>query len=212
MPTVLNCNLFDSVANEVEKITSYELMFSRLSPSQTEEAKLLNYDDDIVGFMYCNNSAILTDKILRSFIDMEYAVKRNYEESIKQANNYSIAKYNSSLLELIENHINRILTMIKRKQIYNDSVIENTSVIDLFKSHDSELRSSILGNSNCAVIASSDYADTMNKSFGRIKELFLSFRIELESKPYLRQAYFIIKHMILVCLEMSYVHSTVSFE
>lgn len=212
MGIVINSNLFDSIVNEVEKITHYEAMFSKLTPAEMSEVKDVNFDYDILGFMYCSNHAILTDKMLRSFVDLEYAVKRNYEESAKHAKRCDMVRFDESLMFHVAEQAKQLITMIKRKTIYTDEKVENASIVNFFKEEDEYYKTLTQANSRIVSMRGSEFEEVIEDVFKHIKTLFLLFRTELESKPYLRQTYFILKYTIGICLGMSYIHSSVLYE
>ena len=87
----MNCttqknNLYDSVINEMEKITEYQKKLAKYGDEELYLLDKYNYDVDLIGFIHFHWCEIITDKMFRSFINIDQALDRCYQSIIKELN------------------------------------------------------------------------------------------------------------------------------
>lgn len=200
-PHISQNNLFDSVVNEVEKVSSYETTLNKFNQEEDKITKLANYDVDIMGFILLKNQEIMSDKLLRSFINISHAIERCYTSFHCDAtlNAYSTVVYKPALfVELdrifdslihiknihlfYDNDINKKLISMSYSEYISERINRTTKLIEENKDKD-------------VTVSIDEFAVISNKLHDRLNSFMLIMRCELESKHNLSHSSIIMKRV-----------------
>ena len=200
-PHISQNNLFDSVVNEVEKVSSYETILNKFNQEEDKITKLANYDVDIMGFILLKNQEIMSDKLLRSFINISHAIERYYTSFHCDAtlNAYSTVIYKPALFTELDKIFDSLIH-IKNIHLFYDNDINNKLISMSYSECVSEkinfTEKLIEENKGKDVTVSMDeFSVISNKLHERVNSFMLIMRCELESKHNLSHSSIIMKRV-----------------
>lgn len=209
-------NLYDSVINEVEKITNYVNTLDRFSTEDFTMAEMENFNVDLMGFIQFRSQEILTDKLLRSFINIQHAFERCYHSVIQEISREetTIGMYTPEYFFEIYKTIDNIMKLRTRKKLYNPDI--NQYMIDQSFSEYVKNCEDDFGKylENCdfeeKIVSIQELKDATDRCYEHIARFLSVMRCELEAKPYLNNSSIVMKHVFHIILISAMTASTVT--
>lgn len=219
----MNCttqknNLYDSVINEMEKITEYQKKLAKYGDEELYLLDKYNYDVDLIGFIHFHWCEIITDKMFRSFINIDQALDRCYQSIIKELNSreHSSASYSPVPFFELYRVIDEILDKRSRRKLYDKNTekdIYSMSFLEYFYTKNQEVENYIADLDVESTRVSKEFLkEATDRCYKKLKDFMVYMKCELESRPYYEQTSVVIKNVAHVILMASNIAITVSID
>ena len=219
----MNCttqknNLYDSVINEMEKITEYQ---KKIAVYGDIDLKLINkydHDVDLIGFIHFHWCEMITDKMFRSFINIDQALDRCYKSILKDLNSRDRSSATYSPVPFFELYrtIDEILDKHSRRKLYDKNTekdIFSMSFLEYFYAKNQEIENYIEDLDVERTIVSKEFLrEATDRCYKKLKDFMLYMKCELESRPYYEETSVVIKHVAHVILLAANIAITVSID
>lgn len=219
----MNCttqknNLYDSVINEMEKITEYQ---KKIAVYGDIDLKLINkydHDVDLIGFIHFHWCEMITDKMFRSFINIDQALDRCYKSILKDLNSRDRSSATYSPVPFFELYrtIDEILDKHSRRKLYDKNTekdIFSMSFLEYFYAKNQEIENYIEDLDVERTIVSKEFLrEATDRCYKKLKDFMLYMKCELESRPYYEETSVVIKHVAHVILMAANIAITVSID
>ena len=210
LKTIEKNNLYDSVINEIEKIAYYEKSLSRFNNDEMAIVKLSKFDVDIMGFILTKNQEILSDKILRSFVNISHAVERCYDVlkiSLINDNKFTIVTYTPEVIDFVDRATNSIIQLRTFKSLYDAEMNKNMNSMSIKEYVDlqyKEFHDYIHTNDFNEITTSvEEFKNVIEKHYEEVNKFMNIMKCELESKHYLATSTTVIKHVFSIVIMTS---------
>lgn len=199
-------NLYDSVINEVEKIEDWQKKLRKFSPEDFLMLRDAHFDVDLMGFIHFRTEEIISDRLLRSFVNVKIAIDRCYNSILKELSDPEITTvlYSKEVFEKIYDIADDLITKREKRKLYDRELnadLNKTSFIAYCEKVDIEYNAYITDIPQFKEEVSVDeFREVMEKFYSKIRSFMNVMRCELESKPSLDFSSVIMKHVYHVVL------------
>ena len=219
----MNCatqknNLYDSVINEMEKITEYHKKLATYGEDEIDLLDKYNYDVDLIMFIHFHWEEMLTDKMFRSFINIDQALDRCYQSIIKELNSKERSSASYSPVPFFELYrtIDEILDKRSRRKLYDKTTekdIYSMSFLEYFYAKNQEVENYIDELEVEPTRVSKEFLrEATDRCYKKLKDFLVYMKCELESRPYYEQTCIVNKNVAHVILMASNIAITVSID
>ena len=211
-------NLYDSVINEAEKITEYQKKFSKIGEEDMTLLQKYEYDVDLMMFIHFHCYEIITDKMFRSFVNINQAIDRCYNSILSELKlpERTYAVYSPIPFYELYRIIDDITNRRSRRKLYDPSVekdIFELSFLEYCELKDRQSEDYIKNLDIERIVVSKELLrEATNRCYKKLKDFMALMRCELEAKPYYEQTSIVMKHIFHVILVASNTAITVSIE
>lgn len=205
-------NLYDTVLNEIEKIFEYERVLRKFSTEDMIDLTKTNFDVDMIGFIQVKNDDIITDKLLRSFINIKQAMNRACQSTKVELSSpdTTIVTYSQKVIDRVYSAIDEITKIRTKKKLYDteyNKELINTSFNNWCKRAEDEFEKFVQecesSDEDLITVATEQFVPYVEESFDKIHTFLMIMMGELESHPYLKNSSIIMKHVYYVAIIVS---------
>lgn len=207
-------NLYDCIINEIEKLNEYHRVLTRFSSEDLSMIDKYNNDTDLVGFIYMKSYDIITDKMLRAFINIEHAIDRTYTSILKElkSNKTNYVTYSDKPFFELYKEIDNVLDMVYCRKLYDNELntdIVNKSFMDCINAADEKIRAFMSNIDEEKNISAYKFEELADKCYKLVKNFFIVMKARIESRPYYDKTSIIMKHVFNIATIISNVITTV---
>lgn len=199
-------NLYDSVINEVEKIEDWQKKLKKFSHEDFLMLQDRNFDVDLMGFMHFRTQEIISDRLLRSYVNIKNAIERCYTSLEKELVNPEITTvlYSREVFDKIYEIADDLINKRERRKLYDREInaeLNETTFIAYCEKVDIEFNEYISTITPYQEEVSVDeFKHIMERFYTKIRSFMNVMRCELESKPSLDFSSVVMKHVYHVVL------------
>ena len=200
-PHIMQNNLYDSVINEVEKIASYENALNKFNEEEDKIGKLSGYDIDIMGFILLKNQEIMSDKLLRSFVNINHAIERSYTSCHCDLSlgDKTTVTYKPEAIKDLHKNIEGMIHLKTVRLFYDKDVnkkLDELSSTDFVADQAKNFLKFLTEPETQSVTVSTDnFVKVIDELYEDITNFMMIMRCELESKTNLYSASIVMKRV-----------------
>lgn len=199
-------NLYDSVINEVEKIEDWQKKLKKFSHEDFLMLRDANFDVDLMGFMHFRTQEIISDRLLRSFVNVKIAIDRCYtslEKELICPENTTVL-YSKDVFHKIYEITDDLINRREKRKLYDREInaeLNESTFIAYCEKVDiefNEFLSTITPYQE--ELSIEEFKTVMERFYSKIRSFMNVMRCELESKPSLDFSSVVMKHVYHVVL------------
>ena len=199
-------NLYDSVINEVEKIEDWQKKLKKFSHEDFLMIRDANFDVDLMGFVHFRTQEIISDRLLRSFVNIKIAIERCYTSLEKELASPEITTvlYSKKVFNRIYEIADDLINKRERRKLYDremNSELNESTFIAYCEKVDIEFNeyiSTIIPYQE--EVSIEEFKHIMDRFYAKIRSFMNVMRCELESRPSLDFSSVVMKHVYHVVL------------
>jgi hypothetical protein len=209
-------NLYDSIINEVEKICRYENEFNKLTNEELKMIEEHKRDIDLVNFIFIKKDEILTDKLLRTFVNFKVIIDRFFRLSISTISDIRVnhVKHHKMMWSYLYRDIEKVSLLKHSGKLYdieNNSDIMKISFCEYLENIEEKVSNNIDVSDihDKSYVESEDFISQFKKAYYEIKSFMNMLEIELELHNDLRSSKIILAHSLEMLIILSITASTI---